>query len=125
MFKIILSRLFSCFLWPYALHGLSPNRRKSTKTLRKQLKNSLPLRIKKLVVEHFTKSHAVCDPSAVDHNLCLTFFSCLLDKNFTSFDLTSGIEDIENQKHPFAYLNAFELVKTVSERSPNLETLRR
>lgn len=55
----------------------------------------------------------------VNYNLCLTFFKCLLDESFKSFDLTGG-----DNKHPFHFIEPVELLDVIINLSPHLQTLK-
>jgi hypothetical protein len=90
---------------------------------------------RKRIVDRFIEDHNNRNPSEVDYNLCLAFLNCLLDKSFTSFDLTVREErksdghfinyrrETKEVRHPFAYLNPSELLQVISQQSPDLESL--
>ena len=47
-----------------------------------------------------------------------SFFNCLLDKSFQSFNLTRGIIN-----HSFVHIGAISLLSVISQHSPDLESL--
>ena len=75
-------------------------------------------RFRHQIVEHFIESHNICSTDQVNYGLCLAFFNCLLDKSFVNFNLTGG-----SKYHPFQLIEPVQLIKVISERSPNIQIL--
>ena len=73
------------------------------------------------IVKRFIKSHnSSRNRREVNSDFCLTFFNCLMDESFQSFDLTGG----EEEDHPFNLINQLELVQIISKRSSHLQKVK-
>ena len=68
-------------------------------------------------VDRFIESHSCAN--AINTDLCLAFFNCLLDNNFTQFNLSGRTK----HWHRLHVIEILDLLPVITKRCPDLKTL--